>query len=437
MDVRKALVALTGASLLLTGATLPPASQAKPAPSGQVVVDWNRIALRTVFTEARLPIPVGTMYLGFASLAVYDAVRDASKCGKHRHHGHGKHGPPGHGHHRDVSRPAAAAVAAHDVLVEYVPASASALAAELAEDLASLPDGRAKERGIALGAAAADDLIASRVGDGRFAALTYTQPPAIGIWRPTPPANAPMALPWLGFVTPLLLSSPTQIAVDGPDVLTSEGYEDDYDEVRDMGAATGSARSPAQTETARFWNANAAQQLVAALVGHYDTHPGGIVPTARTFAMVNASMTDALIATWRLKFDVGYWRPITAIHEGDQDGNPGTTGDPSWLPYANLAEANPPGAPVGTPPYPEYPSGHASIVNAFTESLDRSMRHRDPHLSVFSPVTGTTRTYTGLDQISDEAFHARIWLGIHFRDAMEDARRIGERAARIADQRLH
>ena len=98
--------------------------------------------------------------------------------------------------------------------------------------------------------------------------------------------------------------------------------------------------------------------------------------------------------------------------------------------------ANPPGAPVGTPNYPEYPSGHASVTNAFTESLALSFGTRTTDLALFSGVTGTTRGYTDLDSLSTDAFNARIWLGIHFRDAMEDAVYIGAESARLADQRL-
>ncbi|MBA2465158.1 MAG: vanadium-dependent haloperoxidase [Nocardioidaceae bacterium] len=419
---REALVAVAGTSLLLVAATLPvTTAQAKTPPSARSVTDWSSIALRTVYGQARLPVPVGSLYLGFTSLAVYDAVLDASKAN------------PRHGR---ASAPAAAAVAAHDVLAQYVPAYIADLDADLAADLAAIPASPAKSRGIALGSAAADDLIASRVGDGRGAAITYAKPPSIGIWRPTPPANAPMALPWLGFVKPLLLDSPTQIHVDGPDALGSASYATDFEEVRAKGALTGSTRTPAETVTARFYNYNAVLQLENALIGFSTTHPDDIVTTARTFALTNASIADALITTWRLKYDVGYWRPVTAIRQADLDGNPGTTPDPDWVPFADSPLANPPGAPVGTPNYPEYPSGHASITNAFTESLALSFGTRTTDLALFSGVTGTTRGYTDLDSLSTDAFNARIWLGIHFRDAMEDAVYIGAESARLADQRL-
>lgn len=422
IHARTALVAVASSSMVLAGATVPTTgAHARQAPSASVVTDWSTIAVRTIFTEARLPIPVGSLYLGFTSLAVYDAVLDATR------------GNPLHGH---ASATAAAAVAAHDVLAEFVPASTAGLDADLTADLAAIPDSPAKSRGMTIGAASADAMIASRANDGRFAPITYTKTATTGIWRPTPPANAPMAVPWLGFVKPLLLNTPTEIHVDGPDALNSADYTADYEEVRTKGALTGSTRTASETLTARFYNANAVAQYENALIGFTTAHPDDIIATARVFALVNASMADALITTWRLKFDVGYWRPITAIREGETDTNPTTTGDPLWAPFADDPVANPPGAPVGTPPYPEYPSGHASLTNAFTESLALTYGSTATDLSISSAVTGTTKSYTSLETLSLDAFNARIWLGIHFRDAMEDAVTIGEESARIADQRL-
>jgi hypothetical protein len=358
-----------------------------------------------------------------ASLATYDAVLDATR---------------GHPQNGRASAPAAAAVAAHDVLENYFAASATMLDQALTDDLEAIPDSPAKDRGAAIGHVAAAAMIASRANAGHDPnpVVAYTKPATVGIWRPTPPALLPMAVPWLGFVTPLLLSSPTEIHPNGPDALTSVDYFNDYEEVRTAGSATGSTRTADQTDTARFFNHNAVSQYERGLIDLYTRHPDDIVATARTFAMVNASVADALITTWRLKYDVGYWRPITAIREGDADTNPSTVGDPTWTPLIDDPSASPPGAQVGTPPYPEYPSGHASITNAFTESLARATGTRTTDLYLYSGVTDSTRHYTSLDTLSHDAFMARIWLGIHFRDAMEDAVYVGSEAARLADQRL-
>lgn len=413
--VRTALVTLGSAALVVAGLSVPTTSvSAKPPPPATVVTDWADLALSTVYPARS--VPDGALYLGFTSLAVYDAVLTATQ------------GNPRHGR---ASAQAAAAVAAHDVLEAYFPAAEATLDMALTNHLAALRDGPAKTRGINIGETAADDMIASRVGDGRNAAVTYTKPAEIGIWRPTPPNNAPMAVPWLGHVKPLVLASPTEIAPDGPDPLTSSAYATDYNEVRVVGVATGSPRSAEETATAQFYNLNVNLQVQHALLALLEREPLGIIETARLFALVNASVADALITTWRLKLDLGYWRPLTAIHQGDDDGNPGTTADGTWVPLIDTVPSTPP----GTPPYPEYPSGHATVVNAFTESYRLIVGTDTTDLTLAGPA-GSTKHYTSLDTLSQDAFLARIWLGIHFRDAMEDALYIGEETARRIDSRL-
>lgn len=425
--IRTALVTVGTTGVVVAGLAVPATtaatSPARPTgvswaplgPPSTTVTDWAEIALLTVYPARS--VPDGALYLGFTSLAVYDAVLTAKK--EHPQHGW-------------VSARAAAAVAAHDVLAQYFPTSATTLDGKLATSLGALPDGAAKAAGVAVGHASATHMITSRATDGRNAAITYTKTPAIGIWRPTLPEERPMALPWLGHVTPLVLDSPTQIVPNGPDALTSADYTADYNEVRTTGAKVGSTRTPEQTTTAKFFNANVNLQVQSALLAKLEAHPLGVVQTARLFALINASVADALITTWRLKLDVGYWRPITAIHMGDLDGNPDTPVDTLWEPLINELG----GTPAGTPPYPDYPSGHASALNAFTESLTLALGTTATDLTLSSSVTGTTKHYTDLSTLSQDGFMARIWLGIHFRDAMEDARYIGQQAARLVDSRL-
>ena len=161
-----------------------------------------------------------------------------------------------------------------------------------------------------------------------------------------------MLAPWLGFVTPLLLDSPTQIPVAGPDALDTPAYAQDLVEVEQYGAKDGSLRTTEQTATALFWSTNAVAQYQAALRDQVTRRHLDIVDSARAFALQNASTADALIACWRAKYDDAYWRPITAIRLADTDGNDATDPDPAWAPL------------IATPPYPEYASGHACITGA-------------------------------------------------------------------------
>jgi hypothetical protein len=320
--------------------------------------------------------------------------------------------------HGRASSEAAAATAAYHVLRHYFPASAANLAADHAASLAAIPDGKAEARGVSVGAVAAANLIRAREGDGRNAAITFDQPPGPGVWRPTPDAFAPMAVPWLGFVRPLSLRSPTQIRLPGPDPIGSRAYAHDFAEVKAYGALTGSARSPEQTATALFWNANAAIQYQTAVRDEVTQRGFDISAGARALALLGTATGDAAISCWRAKYDYGYWRPITAIRLADTDGNPATVADPTWTPQ------------VQTPPYPDYTSGHACVTGAVTETLAHLFGRRGIDLDVPSlNPTVAARHYDNAADLDRETQNARIWLGLHFRRAMTDGSRIGHGAA--------
>lgn len=395
-------------STLTTGSPAAAAVAPQRADPG-VVTAWNAIALRTVFAENLTPIPSSGLYLGFTSIAVFDAVA-AIEGGYQQYAFRGR--APAHS-----SAEVAVAAAAHRVLVHYFPASTAALDTDYATSLAGVPDGVAKAGGQQVGEASAAAIIAARADDGRAAPITLGVAPAPGVWRPTPPAFAPMLVPWLGFVTPIALRSPEQIRLSGPRALTSAGYARDYREVKAYGAKTGSSRTAAQTETALFWNANAVQQYQVALADHLRLHPTSIVHSARAFALLGVGTADSLVTCWRAKYDYATWRPITAIQLADTDGNPATTADRAWEPL------------VPTPPYPEYASGHACISGAATTVFASLFGQRSIDMDIVSSVTGTTRHFDSARALDTETQNARIWLGLHFRRAMTDGNAIGSAAA--------
>ena len=402
----KSTAAVLLASLLVA---TPVTATAKDSDSedlgASIALEWQRIAQRTMFVDSQpaTPVPASPLYFGFSSLAMDAAVTSARGQG--------------------TSASAAAAVAAHDVLVEYFPASTAKLDADLATSLSKIPDGRAERSGIEIGRAAADKMVASRVGDGRNAQVPYTKAPAPGIWQP--PATG-MAVPWLGFVKPLVLPKP--VSVDGPDPIGSAAYATDFNEVKRVGSATSTERTAAQTDTARFFSVNPVLQLREALLDQLASHPLSLARTTRLFATLDAATADALIQAWRLKYDIGYWRPFQAIPAADTDGNDATTADPTWKP---LIETPPPGT---TPPYPDYVSGHACVVAAFTATVRPVLG--DVSLSIPALVSNTKRTYPSLSAIENDAFMARIWLGIHFRDAMEDGYKIGHETGKQVSSKL-
>jgi hypothetical protein len=402
------LVAAACAATQISLAPVP--AQARERDDATVIAQWDAIAVRTIASENPVPIPASTLYFGFVSLAVYDAV--VAIRGGYRPY---LPQPPAD---RRASADAAVVTAAHDVLAHYFPASAANLAADRTAALAAIPDGYRKTAGQRAGATAAARLIAARADDGRNAAITFTAAPAPGVWRPTPDAFAPMAVAWLGFVRPLALRAPDQIPLAGPDALHSRAYARDFAEVRAYGAAQGSARSDAQTQTAMFWSANVVAQFHTALQDQITRRGVGLLPAARASALLGLASADTQIGCWRAKYEHAFWRPVTAIRLADTDGNPRTSPDPAWTPLAL------------NPPYPDYVSGHACITGAATETFGHLFGSRSIDLDVTSPVTGTTRHYRSTAALDAETMNARIWLGLHFRRAMTDGNRLGHETAR-------
>ena len=378
---------VAGAGTTAHSAAAPPASNRVKA--AEAAVAWQRIAIRTVYTEAGLAIPVGSLYLAFTSLAVYDAAREGQRHGR-------------------VAATVAVATAAHDVLWEYFPGSRQALDADLAAMLATLPAGWKGDVGAAIGEAAADEMIASRVDDGRNdPTVVYDRDPAPGIWQP-PPGGLMLAA-WLGFVDPVVDVAP--VALDGPDPLTSPAYAADYEEVRTLGSTTSTARTNEQTAIARFFAANSVFMYRDALCRYLDAEPQGLLPVTRLFARIDAAVANSLIQTWRLKFDVGFWRPFQAIAGATTDGNPATTPHPTtWAPL------------VPNPAYSDYTSGHAAVTAPFAQVVRQTLGDNTP---LVLRAGDLERRYSTLSALEHDALHARIWGGLHFRDAMEDGYYLG------------
>lgn len=395
-----AIAIAIAASLLLgpVGLSAPSASAAAPSavvPAAQVILDWERTSIRTVYTENAQSVPVGYLYLGFTSLAMYDAVQRAREVA-------------------GASARAAAAQAAHDVLAEYFPGSQANLDTDLAVSLGGVPDGWAKAKGIRIGRRAAADMIESRVGDGRDdPRYVYAKPAEAGYWQPAP--GQAMVAPWLGFVKPLVLDHVPH--VDGPDPLTSEAYAREYDEVRRLGSKSSAERTAEQTAIATFFQFNPAIMQGDALARYLERHPMGLLRTARLWAAAHGAAADSVIECWRLKYDVGYWRPFEAIAGAGDDDNPATTPESGWEPL------------VPNPQYSDYASGHACMTSALLTPV-RRMIGEDTALELRNTVVGTTRSYDDLTAIETEALDARIWGGLHFRDATEDGYVLGHRTAR-------
>lgn len=398
-----ALTASLAATTPATATTAPTVRAAHSAGYGDsragadVVRAWNATAMTTLVTAAT-PVAEQPLHLAYVHRAVYDGVRRAARS------------------ERAVSVRAVVAEAAYTVLSTNFPAQRPALDAALATTLAAVPADRARSRGLALGQRAAERELRERADDGRNGQVLPVPAPGVGVWAPLPP-NVVGASSWLGSVRPFALRSGAQLRLAPPPSLHSALWTRDYREVRVLGSATSTVRTPQQTETARFWSDPPLVQNQRGLRDHTLRHGLGVRSTARLFALADMASADSLIACYDSKYHYSFWRPATAIPAGDSDGNPRTAGEPGWTSL------------VGTPNFPEYPSAHGCSTTAVADVV-AALDHGRLDLDLTSVVTGTARHYSSVDQLISEVGNARVWGGLHWRFSTTLGEGIGHAAAR-------
>lgn len=387
--------------------------------SAAMVVEWNSNAQAAIIGTARQGPTVAYLHLAMVQGAVYDAV-NAIKGGYEPYLRAPSVADPGD------SAPAGVATAAHRVLVALFPGQQATLDGHLEDSLARIPDGAAKAGGIEVGAAAAAAMLEDRTNDGRFSPFTVSQGDEPGEWRSTAFVNGVPVVepaPWVGNVRPFLIRSAEALRSDGPNALTSEGYAEDFDEVKRLGSLTSAVRTPDQTDAALFWQANGAALFNAIFRQVAVTEDLDIAEAARLFAMANMAGADGGIACWNDKYYRNFWRPITAIRQADSDENPGTVPDPAWTPL------------FGTPPFPEHPSGHTCISGAVVETLKDFFGTDKVSFSTFSTFSGSTREFDRFSEAIKEIIDARVWAGIHFRTADVQGYVIGRKVSHWLEQR--
>lgn len=415
--IAKGTAALLLTSLVVVAPSTATAKDTNQVGGAAVISGWNEIAQKTFLADTDKAVPEDFLYMGLVQAAVYNAVVGIE--GRYQPYRFSSKAPQG------ASSQAAAVAAAHKVLLEYSPDAQHAdLDTAYAASLAKIPDGDAETHGVAFGELAADTLIKQRADDGRNASIKFTQEPAPGVWRPTPapttpPNLSPFAVPWLGFVTPLLVKSSDQFGEPGPPPkLTSARYTKEFNEVKALGSLNSTQRTTEQTEIAKFYSGNGLIQFNVALRDQVIVRKLDIVNAARMFAAVDMSVADAIISVWHSKYVYPFWRPITAIQLAETDGNPATPADPSWQPM------------LATPPYPDYVSGYSGLMGAFTRAL-RETLHTDKLQLTFTStaVPNVTRFYDSEKAACQEVVDARVWLGIHFRTADVRGARMGQKVA--------
>jgi hypothetical protein len=308
---------------------------------------------------------------------------------------------------RQQTRPAAgaagdvaAAAAAHYILLRAYPDYARELDSAFQATLGAVPDGAPKAEGVRLGHDVAARLWTERAADGADAPNTYRPATTAGAYTPT---VLPFAPSW-GSVKPFALQSGSQFRPGPPPALTSTEWAADYEEVKRLGAKVGSARTAEQTAIARFWEYTGPGTYMPVARQVADAKRLSPLERARVYALVALTAADALVAVFDAKYTFNFWRPVTAIRNGDQDGNDATARDAGWEPL------------ISTPLHPEYPCAHCISQTAVASVLAALFGDTVPELALTSPTApGVTRRYRRLSDYAAEVLEARIYDGVHYR----------------------
>jgi hypothetical protein len=410
-------VVAIAALVLAVGASADTTRTAAAAlPPGNTVAQWNKIAEDTVVGSGAFQSE-GFVYMAYVSAAAYDAA--VAVEGGFEPYGPAITAPVG------ASVDAAVVEATYRTLVNYFPAQAGTLSVLYTEALGLIPDGPGKLDGLAIGLAAARNIIGLRSGDGRMTPIGVstpfpTLPPGPGVWRLTPPFAAPQ-VPWVGNVRRFVLRSVDQFLPDPPPSLLSSEWVAAFNQIKSYGGAISSARSDEQTAIARFWSANVIRQYNGAGRDIAAARGLSLLETARLAAMVNVVGADALMSALYAKYHYLFWRPVTAIDPtaviadgfgpvpGYDDGNPATVEQMGWRPL------------LTTPNHPEYPAAHGVITSAmaevFSTFLGTNRIGLDIHGFDAAGPAGNLNALRHYDRSNDlrhEIIDARLWAGLHY-----------------------
>jgi hypothetical protein len=398
-------IAVSGvAALLLAGAVSTPTATADVPDQ---VLAWNQHAYdELIGVKAQAPV-VAVLHLAMVHGAVYDAV-NAIDGGYEPYLGAPKAEDT-------FSTDAAAAAAAYRVLLTLLPDREPQLTAYYVASLALIPDGEAEDGGVAAGEAAAAAMVAARTGDGRFGDPLFTEGTQAGRWRRLGPTGNNFK--WVGDVDPFLIEDASDFATDGPLPLTSAEYAAEFEQVKTLGRATGSTRTPDQTEQALFWGDHAVAMWTRIFRQLAMSQGLSTAENARYFAMLYLTGSDAVIACLRDKEAKGFWRPTTAIREAANDGNPSTVPDPTWTSL------------LANPPYPDHPSSHNCYSSATVQTLRDFFGTNRMSFSATHATLGITRTYSRFSEAIAEIRLARVYGGLHFMTADAQAVTLGRKVA--------
>jgi len=410
-----AVLLQAGGSYTASAKTARQGAQDSSAQQVNQVVQWNRALLVIVRTPgAQSPTVHPTRSFAIMHAAIYDAVNAIDR--KHRPYLVRLSSVP-----RDASQEAAAAAAAHEVLVALYPAFKTTLDAQLQQSLAQIPDGNGKAEGVLIGQDVADRILAARSNDGSNAPpIPYVFGTAPGDYQSTPPnfAPQPQFTNW-PHVTPFALERANQFRPGPPPALASDAYGDAFNQIKSLGIANSTTATADEALTGRFWN-GAIQNYWNEIAQTLSQARGlSTAQNARLFALLNLSFADDVIAFYDAKYTYNFWRPVTAIRAADPAINPETIADPTWLPEVGK-----------TAPDPSYPGAHAVISASAAEVLISFLERDHADFNVTSEVLpGVERSFTSISAAAEEATLSRIFGGQHFRTDLTTGQRLGREVA--------
>jgi hypothetical protein len=377
---------------------------------GAVVVSWSQKAYDVAFAEDQFLTFKGHRAFAMMHVAMHDALNAIRPV--FRLYTGLQHDPAAH-------PVAAAAQAAHHVLVSQYPGAQATLDAHLATWLAGVPSGSRKARGIVLGRRAAAAILARREGDGWDFPGTYAFEDRPGDYQTTPPWTGFVAQPGFRSARPFGVQAPEQFRPPAPPALDGPAYAAAYNEVKDFGRVDSTVRTPDQTAYALWWMEfpeGSVNRLARQLTTDRHLH---LWRAARMFALLNISVYDSYVAVWDSKYEHNHWRPYTAIRAAAVDGNPATAPDPLWEPLRPA------------PPTPDYVSAHAAGCASSFQILERTFGDHRPFRmeTTTAPPGMPARTFASFSAAAAECADSRVRLGFHFRYATDAGLTLGRAVA--------
>jgi hypothetical protein len=367
-----------------------------------VIADWNEKA--AALLQPRMPPPPAFRAMAMLNVAMFDAVNSVER--RYQPYLTQLNAAPA------TSREAAAAGAAAAVLVALLPQARDEVKSALARYLDVIPNGKPKTDGIELGESVAARILETRANDGSNAPDAYRPRTTPGAYVPTAPALATM---WPS-VKPFAMTGPAQFRPEPPLKLDSAQWAADYNEIKELGSKNSTARSAKQTEDARFWLLTGPQAYFPIALQLVTARKMGVVDSARFMTLGSIAMADSLLAVFDAKYHYAFWRPVTAIRNGDLMDPATISRDATWQPID------------ATPMHPEYPCAHCITAASLAAVIEAVIGTDLPQLTATSPTApDAIHRWTNMQAFVREVSEARISAGFHYRFSTRVGEQMGYR----------